>query len=134
MYFYMWYISFPHGGRWEGLPLVEFGQSSSFGKPFVFFSGLQMSIVKVVLVMVEGECCLLVITDIGEPRAKTSKDCLLSRMSEQSRSIEEMRVGRRIMAPWWRRQVDFRNSIVLENVLFAEWRDEVRRSSQSIRT
>ena len=68
------------------VPLDPLGQSSSFGIPFAFFKGLQMSIVKVVFVIVgEGEWSSLVITDIGFPSAKMSKDCLLSRMFEQSR-------------------------------------------------
>lgn len=44
-----------------------------------------MSIVKVVFVIVEGVWSSLVITDIGVPRAETSKDCLWSRKSAQSR-------------------------------------------------
>lgn len=44
--------------------------------------------VKVVFVRVgDGALSTLVMTDMGLPRAEMSKDCLLSRMSEQSRLI-----------------------------------------------
>lgn len=64
-------------------PLV---QSSSIGMPWAFFRGLQISMVKVVLVIVgDGEWSSLVITEIGFPRGEMSKDCLSARMLEQSK-------------------------------------------------
>lgn len=70
------------------IPIVPLGQYSSFGMPCAFFRGLQMSMVKVVFVMVgDGEWSSLVMTDIGFPRGEMSKDCLSSRMLEQSKPV-----------------------------------------------
>lgn len=107
----------------ESVPLEPLGQSSSFGMPFAFFSGLQMSIVKVVFVIVgEGEWSSLVITDMGLPRADMSKDCLSSRMLEQSRLMADVRAGRRR-----RRTVEgfimyFRDRILMDNMVLEESR------------
>lgn len=81
-----------------------------------------MSMVKVVFVIVGlGEWSSDVITDIGLPRAEMSKDCLSSRIAEQSRLKAEASEGKRRRRDGYMVVVVcFRNRILLEFLGAAE--------------